>query len=195
MAITRTPIIDDDGSGETGTSLDNAWKQEFYNQIDGAIATGAAPLPLFSRFGTRTSPSLALDTYSPVAALPYSASLRVTVQVTQLNGAGTTLYLTVSGVGIIVALHDLCPGGNLAVWSSSIWQAVIKTAGQNSNTLACLVSGSGVAAPGTVTPTGHVTVTSFTGLNWPAGGWALGLEGAQAAGASQHWAWQAERIG
>lgn len=39
MAITRTPIIDDDGSGSTGTVLDNSWKQELYNQIDGAIST------------------------------------------------------------------------------------------------------------------------------------------------------------
>ena len=41
MAITRTPIHDDDGSGTTGTILDNAWKQEFYNQIDAAIPSGA----------------------------------------------------------------------------------------------------------------------------------------------------------
>ena len=34
MPIPRTPIIDDDGSGATGTVIDNAWKQEFYNQID-----------------------------------------------------------------------------------------------------------------------------------------------------------------
>jgi len=35
MAITRTAMIDDDGSGTTGTIINNAWKQEFYNQIDG----------------------------------------------------------------------------------------------------------------------------------------------------------------
>jgi hypothetical protein len=34
MAIIRTPMIDDDGSGTTGTILNNAWKQELYNQID-----------------------------------------------------------------------------------------------------------------------------------------------------------------
>lgn len=34
MAITRTNIVDDDGSGTTGTVIDNAWKQQFYNQID-----------------------------------------------------------------------------------------------------------------------------------------------------------------
>jgi len=36
MAITRTAMIDDDGSGTTGTILNNAWKQELYGQIDAA---------------------------------------------------------------------------------------------------------------------------------------------------------------
>jgi len=35
MPITRTPMIDDDGSGTTGTIINNAWKQELYGQIDG----------------------------------------------------------------------------------------------------------------------------------------------------------------
>jgi hypothetical protein len=34
MAITRTAMIEDDGSGTTGTILNNAWKQELYGQID-----------------------------------------------------------------------------------------------------------------------------------------------------------------
>jgi hypothetical protein len=37
MPITRTPMIDDDGSGTTGTIINNAWKQEFYNQIDATV--------------------------------------------------------------------------------------------------------------------------------------------------------------
>ena len=39
MAITRTPMVDDDGSGTTGTIINNAWKQEFYGQIDGLVGT------------------------------------------------------------------------------------------------------------------------------------------------------------
>jgi hypothetical protein len=39
MPITRTPMIDDDGSGTTGTIINNAWKQELYGQID-AFADG-----------------------------------------------------------------------------------------------------------------------------------------------------------
>jgi len=37
MAITRTAMVDDDGTGTTGTIINNAWKTELYNQIDGAI--------------------------------------------------------------------------------------------------------------------------------------------------------------
>jgi hypothetical protein len=36
--ITRTAMQDDDGSGTTGTILNNAWKQELYGQIDGVAA-------------------------------------------------------------------------------------------------------------------------------------------------------------
>lgn len=52
MPITRTPMIDDDGSGTTGTIINNAWKQELYSQIDAAgqgafltwSAAGAGPI-------------------------------------------------------------------------------------------------------------------------------------------------------
>ena len=37
MAITRTAMVDDDGSGTTGTVINNAWKQELYDQIDGLV--------------------------------------------------------------------------------------------------------------------------------------------------------------
>jgi hypothetical protein len=37
--IGRTPMVDDDGTGEYGTVLNNAWKQEFYNQIDAALTS------------------------------------------------------------------------------------------------------------------------------------------------------------
>jgi hypothetical protein len=37
MAITRTPITNDDGSGTVGTVFENGWKTELYNQIDAAI--------------------------------------------------------------------------------------------------------------------------------------------------------------
>ena len=44
MAISRTAITDDDGTGTTGTVINNAWKTELYNQIDGIFTT--APLDI-----------------------------------------------------------------------------------------------------------------------------------------------------
>jgi len=38
VTITRTPWIDDDGTGTTGTILNNAAKTQLYDQIDGALA-------------------------------------------------------------------------------------------------------------------------------------------------------------
>jgi hypothetical protein len=39
MGITRTIMVDDDGSGQTGTVLNNAWLQTIYNQIDGVAGS------------------------------------------------------------------------------------------------------------------------------------------------------------
>ena len=44
MAITRTAIIDDDGTGNTGTVFEDLWKQELYDQIDAEVAAVAAAL-------------------------------------------------------------------------------------------------------------------------------------------------------
>jgi hypothetical protein len=42
MAITRTAWTDDDGSGTSGTVINNAVKTELYNQIDAALAAPGA---------------------------------------------------------------------------------------------------------------------------------------------------------
>jgi len=60
--ITRTPIVNDDGTGTTGTILDNAWKQELYDQIDAVdSANGATYAPINSPAftGTPTAPTAA----------------------------------------------------------------------------------------------------------------------------------------
>ena len=48
-------MIDDDGSGTTGTILNNAWKQELYGQIDGlAAAPWVTPAFVASDYFTTT---------------------------------------------------------------------------------------------------------------------------------------------
>lgn len=43
MAIPRTPIVDDSGTGTDGTVINNAWKQELYDQIDTIVVGTVAP--------------------------------------------------------------------------------------------------------------------------------------------------------
>lgn len=45
MPITRTNMIDDDGSGKTGTIINNAWKQELYGQIDPFVERPTVQVP------------------------------------------------------------------------------------------------------------------------------------------------------
>jgi hypothetical protein len=50
VTITRTPWIDDDGTGTTGTVINNAVKTSLYNEIDGALAKLNAPSgPVFEQ--------------------------------------------------------------------------------------------------------------------------------------------------
>jgi len=44
MAITRSTMVDDDGSGTTGTILNNAWLQDIYGRIDGIPAQAWTPI-------------------------------------------------------------------------------------------------------------------------------------------------------
>jgi hypothetical protein len=62
MAIERTPIVDDDGSGHTGTILDAAWKDELYNQIDAyaALLGPSASIPYFTITGPTSLRTFAL---------------------------------------------------------------------------------------------------------------------------------------
>jgi hypothetical protein len=45
-------MVDDDGTGTTGTVINAAWKTEFYDQIDAAIGavSGGAPAPIEGTF-------------------------------------------------------------------------------------------------------------------------------------------------
>jgi len=65
MPITRTPIIDDDGTGTTGTVIDNVWKTELYNQIDG-LAGGAwvdVPFNPANFWSDVTAPMVSINRY------------------------------------------------------------------------------------------------------------------------------------
>lgn len=57
MAITRTSIVDDDGTLTTGTIWNNAYKTELYDQIDAAISAGGL-VQTITATGTQNNLSL-----------------------------------------------------------------------------------------------------------------------------------------
>lgn len=88
MGITRTPIVDDDGSGTTGTIINNAWKQELYNQIDAQEVSGS------------WTPNVGgTATYTTQLGRWVKRGLLVTFQMTMvINTIGTGSPTTISGL-------------------------------------------------------------------------------------------------
>jgi hypothetical protein len=79
VTITRTAWIDDDGSGTTGTVINNAVKTELYNQIDegfGKLAVGGQGVPIAHPFNaadyTATAPLVWAPTAGEIATNVYS---------------------------------------------------------------------------------------------------------------------------
>src|SRR5262245_13750788 len=74
MPITRTPIADDDGTGTTGTVIDNAWKQQFYDQIDALADAPWVDIPydparFFTDDGTQLTLTQQINRYKPFGSL------------------------------------------------------------------------------------------------------------------------------
>jgi len=105
MSITRTPIIDDDGSGTTGTVLDNAWKQELYDQIDGTVG------------GIWQYPAFAAGNFSAAAPGVWTVSAgQVLTQRWQLSGKTIRYQVHVSGAPLT--------GGNTAALTINLFGGV-----------------------------------------------------------------------
>jgi len=98
-------MVDDDGSGTTGTVINNAWKTELYNQIDAALP-GLAPWA--------TAP--ADNTWFGVGA--GAGNWSVTVQQYRYALVGKTLTIAVKVTGQTFAaggtLNILLPASNVA---------------------------------------------------------------------------------
>lgn len=114
VTITRTAWIDDDGSGTTGTVINNSEKTALYNQIDGALAkvAGLADSNTFTQDQTITKaiPRLIMvDTAQPVDTRRFQVAVANQVlSVFALNDAATVvastpLTLTRAGSAVIGA--------------------------------------------------------------------------------------------
>lgn len=124
VTITRTAWTDDDGSGTTGTVINNAVKTELYGQIDTALAL---LLPL------------AGGTISGTLAVTGAATLSSTLTVAGLITAGSLAAGTVTLIGALVAASAAIPKFKTASGSTgSITSGVATTIFS--------MSGSGVAS-------------------------------------------------
>lgn len=177
MPITRTPIINDDLSGTTGTILDNAWKQELYNQIDAADAASL----LYKAGGSNTATGATGLGDCLVPALGANDSLKVILQISQ-SGAGGLLNLATAGA-LLVRLDDIGSGISIAN-NYGLWEVTIRQLpGQPTTYHLNAAGGTNGSAGGIRTAAG-----ANTGANWTSGGWHLfGYSQSQAAGGTQLW--------
>jgi hypothetical protein len=110
MPITRTPIIDDDGSGRTGTVLDNAWKQELYNQIDGYVGGGGAIADNAERIGVPTTgnATIALGAGKSIHILDCTNAALLTILGTTggTQKTGDRLIIRGQGAGAVQLAHN-----------------------------------------------------------------------------------------
>jgi len=114
MPITRTAWIDDDGSGTTGTIINNAAKQEIYNQIDASCAFVASPNSFTGRpqFLTHVSaPDLTFqETGRPVDQRAFRiVGTGGVLKVDALSDAGAILAtpITIGRLGNVVVQGDI----------------------------------------------------------------------------------------
>ena len=122
MAITRTALTDDSGSGTDGTVFNNAWKTELYDQIDAADAAVAAlltPLPTWVAY-TPTWVNLTIGN-GTVTAKRAIANKIVLVELTVVFGSTTTIALATT---FTLPFNNTAPGsvlplGQLGMYDSS----------------------------------------------------------------------------
>jgi hypothetical protein len=115
MPITRTAIVDDDGTGKTGTVIDNAWKQQFYDQID-ALYGGGVPAAWTAR------PFVA-GNYTATAPLVWTATAGQIITDRYCVLGGKTLFWQFSCNG--VTLTGAAGGGlRIAVPSGTLKNSI-----------------------------------------------------------------------
>jgi hypothetical protein len=153
--ITRTPIVDDDGTGTSGTIVGNAWKQELYDQIDAALAAEDAVVETVPHGGTGVATLAAHGVVVGNGAAAVNVTGAGTAgQVLTSNGAsadptfqnaaavGTSIVTT---TGVITALALPTGTGDLLIYMNNATLATIQgiAAGLSGQRLTILSIGAG----------------------------------------------------
>jgi hypothetical protein len=105
--ITRTPMVDDDGSGEVGTVLNNAWKQELYNQIDALVSGAGGSADVITSATGGSSGAIAGTTQAPlhVVLLTNPGDIGVYQFSAPNSRAGDRLLFMSAGTGNVYLSH------------------------------------------------------------------------------------------
>ena len=128
MAITRTPMVDDDGTGTTGTVINNAWKQQLYDQIDQAFGLWV-PVPYSAADFTTEAGANWIVEAGDVTTLRYTIIgktlfLAFRIFPTSVTVAASELRMQVPGGNvlastIITTIRAIDPGGEAAGFASA----------------------------------------------------------------------------
>lgn len=138
MPITRTAWIDDDGSGEVGTVINNAEKTILYDQIDAFVGTGhitLVPAGTVNNWNPPGAAGVRFWTLAPTAPCTITGILAATdgvehilsnesVQaITIAHGSASStagnLFLTPGAVSIVLHVYDTITirySSSLAFW-------------------------------------------------------------------------------
>ena len=207
--ITRTPIINDDLTGKTGTIIDNAWKQELYNQIDADVAAVVGAMPVLPPPG----PAILLkQLYSDVGSanagtggtvlgpglvmppLAVTDTIKIVFSMLQAGAAGGPLNVMAIGTGggvFLIRFDDLGIGRSLAANETGVWEMTIREAMVNPVIVDAFATGAVGGQPGA----SRGFHGGITGCNWGTGGWTLAIySSSQGAGGNQYWAWTVLKI-
>lgn len=105
--ITRTSLVDDDGTGTTGTVINDALKQSLYDQIDGALAL---TVPLAGLTPTAFTNADASPDVS--ANVVFTCGYTTTTTITGFDGASSGKVITVvfapTGGATVTVNRDTC---------------------------------------------------------------------------------------
>lgn len=97
VTITRTARIDDDGSGTTGTVINNAEKTSLYNEIDGALAKVAQLAGGNTFAGVQAMPALGLNaltaTYGTVIAIATTGGFPGGIAIQNYNASNAANFI------------------------------------------------------------------------------------------------------
>lgn len=183
MAITRTPIIDDDGTGTTGTIINNAWKTEFYNQIDAITGIGSMA-KLYGASGQNSAAVGGVLGQTIMPALGSNDTVKIFLSAYQNAGNATGLSVAAANQAVFMDLSTIA-GGTLANGSQGQWEVTMRQLPGNDDRYVQLTGWGGVDAAHTGIAGARANMTS---AHWLTGGWTLQVYNtSQPAGASQIW--------